>query len=121
MNRRLSATYRDWMEPPVWCGLFRPMSMLLLTAVVTGPTHAIARRWLAGQLPCPPHDYLDELAGAASAALSGTLARGRRPPRPVARYGRVRPEFVADDGSAIGQGVATAAILPLEAAGDRSL
>lgn len=120
MNRRLAAAYRDWMEPFVRRGLVRPMSMLLLTAVVTGPTHAIARRWLAGQLPHPLHDYLDELSDAALAALSGTPARGRSTPPPVARYGRVRLELVADDGTAIGQGVATAAILPPEVAADRS-
>jgi hypothetical protein len=38
------------------------MSMLVVNAVLTGPTHAIARRRLAGQVASPLYAYLDELA-----------------------------------------------------------
>jgi AcrR family transcriptional regulator len=115
LNRRLAAAYQDWMEPLVERGLIRPMSMLVLTAIVTGPTHAIARRWLAGQLPSPLHDYLDELAAAACAALSGTPAAARSARPPVAHHGRLRLELLSDDGSVVGEGEATAEILPLGA------
>jgi hypothetical protein len=87
------------------------MSMLVLNAVVTGPTHAIARRWLAGQVASPLYDYLDELADAACAALSGRPATVRRTQAPVARQGRLRLELVSKEGSVIGRGEATAEIL----------
>jgi AcrR family transcriptional regulator len=72
LNRNLAQAYREWMAPLVDSGRVRPMSMVVLNAVVTGPVHAIARRWLAGQLREPLSSYLDELADAATAALSGT-------------------------------------------------
>jgi AcrR family transcriptional regulator len=115
VNRKLAAAYQDWMEPLIERGLIRPMSMLVLTAIVTGPTHAIARRWLAGQLARPLHDYLDELAAAACAALSGTPAAAQTRP-PVAHRGRVRLELVSEDGNVIAEGQATAEIVPLPAA-----
>jgi AcrR family transcriptional regulator len=112
LNSELAQAYRDWMAPLVESGLIRPMSMLMLTAIVTGPVHAIARRWLAGQLGSPLHAYLDELADAASAALSGTPAISRRHPRSLAHHGRIRLELVSDDGSVIADGEATAELLP---------
>jgi hypothetical protein len=110
MNRRLAASYQEWLRPFLARGQARPMSMLVLNAIVTGPTHAIARRWLARQLTSPLHAYLDELADAASAALSGTPAKARRP-APAAREGRLRLELVSDEGSIVGRGEATAQIL----------
>lgn len=74
LNRDLAQAYRDWMTPLLQSGQVRPMSMLMVNAIVTGPVHSIARRWLAGQLRSPLHAYLDELADAACAALSGTGA-----------------------------------------------
>ena len=50
------------------------MPMLVVNAVVSGPTHAIARQWLAGQASEPLRSYLDQLADAAAAALSGPPA-----------------------------------------------
>ena len=82
--------------------------MLVLTAIVTGPTHAIARRWLAGQLSSPLHAYREELVAAARAALGGSAARARRRPHSVTRRGRVRLELLADDGSVLANGEATA-------------
>jgi AcrR family transcriptional regulator len=114
LNRNLAAAYRDWMAPLVERGQIRPMSMLMLTAVVTGPVHAIARRWLAGQLGSPLHVYLDELTDAACAALSGRPASSRRQPPPLARHGRIRLELVSDDGSVIADGEATAELQPPE-------
>ncbi len=115
LNRSLAQAYREWMAPLVESGKIRPMSMLMLNAIVTGPVHAIARRWLGGQLRSPLHDYLDELADAASAALSGTPASSRRHPRSLAREGRIRLELISDDGSVIADGEATAELLPARA------
>jgi AcrR family transcriptional regulator len=112
MNRRLAESYQSWLQPLIERGLVRPMSMLVLNAIVTGPTHAIARRWLAGQIDSALHEHLDELADAACAALSGAPARTRRASHLLARHGRVRLELVSDTGEVIGQGEATAEILP---------
>ena len=115
LNRNLAQAYRDWMAPLIDSGQIRPMSMLMLNAIVTGPVHAIARRWLASQLGSPLHAYLDELIDAACAALSGTPASSRRRPRSPARHGRIRLELLTDDGSVIADGEATAELLPVHA------
>jgi hypothetical protein len=112
LNRNLAQAYRDWMAPLLDSGEIRPMSMLMTTAIVTGPVHAIAGRWLAGHLGSPLHAYLDELADAACAALSGTPATSRSRPRSLARHGRIRLELVTDDGSVVADGEATAELLP---------
>ena len=49
-NRSLADAYREWMAPLVRAGQVRPMSMLMATAIVGGPAHAIARRWLSGEM-----------------------------------------------------------------------
>ncbi len=110
MNRKLAISYEEWLEPFIGRGQVRPMSMLVLNAIVTGPTHAIARRWLAHRLASPLHAHLDELADAAAAALSGTPSKDRRA-RPAARQGRVKLELVSADGNIIGRGEAVAEIL----------
>jgi AcrR family transcriptional regulator len=107
LNRELAAAYREWMAPLVESGEIRQTSMLVITALVSGPAHAIARRWLAGQVHGPLTAFADELAEAAWAALRGTQVRGR-PPRQVPRHGRVTVELLADDGSVVAQGQATA-------------
>jgi AcrR family transcriptional regulator len=112
LNSSLAGAYRDWMAPLIQSGQIRPMSMLILTAIVTGPVHAVARRWLAGQLNSPLHGYLDELADAAGAALTGTPARSSSAPRSLARRGRITLELVSDDNSVIADGEATAELLP---------
>jgi len=116
MNRKLAAAYQAWLAPLIERGRVRPMSMLMLNAIVTGPTHSIARRWLAGQVTTPLHAYVDELADAACAALSGTPARARHTAPLLARHGRIRLELISDDGDLIGQGEATAEIVAPAAA-----
>lgn len=111
LNRSLAEAYRQWMAPFVQAGQIRPMSMLMLNAIVTGPVHAIARRWLAGQLNSPLHSYLDELADAGCAAISGTPTTPTRPPHSLARHGRIRLELLSEDGSVIADGEATAELL----------
>ena len=112
LNRNLAEAYRDRVAALVES---RPDPSDVdadATAIVTGPVHAIARRWLAGQLGSPLHAYLDELVDAACAALSGAPASSRRQPRSLARHGRIRLELVSDDGSVIADGEATAELRP---------
>jgi AcrR family transcriptional regulator len=112
LNRSLADAYREQMAPLVERGQLRPMSMLMITAIVTGPVHAIARRSLAGQLGSPLHAYLDEIVDAACAALSGTPASSSRRPPSLARHGRIRLELVSEDGGVIADGEATAELHP---------
>jgi len=115
LNRKLADAYRQWMAPFVEAGQIRPMPMLVLAAVVTGPTHAIARRWLAGQARKPLHSYIDQLTDAATAALSGTPAAARRQRNATADHGRMRLQLVSGDGRIIAEGEATVDLLPLPA------
>jgi AcrR family transcriptional regulator len=121
MNVVLAAAYEAWLDPFVRDGQVRDASMLVLVAIVTGPTHAIARRWLAGQTPQPLSAYVDELADAACGALlpSTRPTRARRR-APVARRGRVRIELLAEDGRVMGEGEATTEISPPRAERSRT-
>jgi AcrR family transcriptional regulator len=77
LNRSLAAEVRRWMAPLAERGLIRPVPMLVVTAIVNGPAHAVARRWLAGQVPEPLTSYADVLARAACAALAADGAPGK--------------------------------------------
>ena len=125
-NRDLAAAFRQWMAPLVASGEIRPRPMLLTTAIVSGPAHSIAQRWLAGHLDRRPlTSFLDELTAAACAGLSGTpagagaagtagdsQAAAPGPRRPVPARGRVTLELLADDGSVVARGQATAPLGP---------
>jgi AcrR family transcriptional regulator len=113
INRELADAYRAWMEPLVARGQVRRLSMLVITAIVTGPSHAIARRWLAGEIAAPLTSYVDELTDAACAALAGAPAAKARPSRTSQpRRSRLRLELVADDGRVVAEGEATAELTP---------
>jgi AcrR family transcriptional regulator len=112
-NRDLAAAFRQWMAPLVASGEVRPGPMLLISAVVSGPAHAIAQRWLAGQLDRPLTSFLDELTDAACAGLRATPATAdtaRQPPAPgpAPARARVRLELIAEDGTVVAEGQATA-------------
>src|SRR5215467_8533745 len=101
------------MAPLVASGAIRPRPMLLTTAIVSGPAHSIAQRWLAGHLDRPLTSYLDELTTAACAGLSGTAAPGsarHARPAPAAHAdpapatARLTLELLADDGSVVSHG-----------------
>jgi AcrR family transcriptional regulator len=113
MNRRLSAAFRDWLAPLVESGRVRPMSMLLVNAIVSGPVHSIAQRWLSGQVSAPLRTYVDELADAACAALTGKpVSAGRKRESSAARQGRMRLEVVSDAGEVLAEGEAIAELRP---------
>ena len=118
LNRKLADAYRAWMAPFVEAGGIRPMPMLVLTAVVAGPTHAIARRWLAGQATGPLHSYQAHLTDAATAALSGTPAPSRRLRPAEPRQGQVRLRLTTADGGLISEGEATIELLPANPGAD---
>jgi AcrR family transcriptional regulator len=107
LNRKLSDAYLQWMEPLIQAGEIRPISMIVVNAVVAGPTHAIARQWLADQVSGPLHSYLEQLTDAATAALST-----RREYYTAVRNGRMQLQLVGDDGSVIAEGEAAVEFPP---------
>ncbi len=112
-NRDLAGAFRQWMAPLVASGEIRPRPMMLTTAIVSGPAHSIAQRWLAGQLDRPLTSFLDELTIAACAGLSGTAAPGGAGGASAApAKARVTLELLADDGSVVGRGQASARLGP---------
>jgi AcrR family transcriptional regulator len=79
LNRDLAAAFREWLAPFVASGEVRAAPMLLITAVVSGPAHAIAQRWLAGQVNRPLTSFVAALTDAAWAGLRGTATSGTEP------------------------------------------
>jgi AcrR family transcriptional regulator len=131
LNSGLAAAFKEWMAPLVRSGEIRPGPMLLITAVVSGPAHAIAQRWLAGQVDRPLTSFVDELTDAACAGLRATPATGapaagaapasgtpadgtpaREPAPPVPARSRVTLELLADDGSVLARSQASARLTP---------
>lgn len=113
LNRKLADAIKAWMTPLVRAGEMRSASMLLIRAIVSGPAHAIARRWLAGQLDCLPTELVDELADAAWAGLRGkpVPARGAARPDGGADFSHVTVELVSADGHVLARGRATAELV----------
>jgi AcrR family transcriptional regulator len=109
LNSDLAQAYRSWLNPFIATGEVRDLPMVVIVAVVTGPAHALAQRWLAGQLPDPLLDYAEDLTDAAVAALSGSPTAKSRRPRPP-RQGRIRLELVGDDGTILAEGDALATL-----------
>jgi AcrR family transcriptional regulator len=106
LNRDLADAYRDWMAPLIKEGKVRRMSMLVLSAIVTGPVHAIARRWLKGQLQTPLVAYLEELADAACAAVTGKASSVRTADQESTHSGRLKLELLSADGAVVANGQA---------------
>jgi len=98
------------MAPLVDSGAVRVTSMLMVTALVNGPAHAIARRWLSGQLDSSPLAFAEELADGACAALAGTRVRRRRE-SPAAGRARLTLELLSEDGELLAHGAAIAELL----------
>lgn len=119
LNRQLAAAFGERMAPLIESGEIRPTSMLMISAIVTGPAHAIARRWLAGQLERPLTEFADELADAAWAGLRGSQVRpraARDAQAAPAQQGHVMLELVSADGCIVARGQATAQLIPLSQA-----
>jgi AcrR family transcriptional regulator len=97
LNAELSAAFRAWMAPFAGRGELRVSSILMISAIVNGPAHALARRWLAGQLEKPLTAYVEPLADAAWAGLRGEPAGAPPARRPVSS--RITVELLDDDGT----------------------
>lgn len=113
LNRDLADVYQDWLAPFVVRGEAKDLPMTVVVAIVTGPAHAIAQRWLAGQLPGSLVQYADELIDAAVAGLSGVPSkRSRRHPQPT--QGRIRIQLLGAEGSIIAEGDAVAELIAVK-------
>jgi AcrR family transcriptional regulator len=121
LNRDVAVAFREWMAPLVDRGEIRTTSMLVISAIVNGPAHALARRWLDGGIKGTLTAFVDELADAAWAGLRGKPVPARaaeRVPRGSRttlepRTGRVTLELVTEDGSVLAQGHATTELVPV--------
>jgi AcrR family transcriptional regulator len=120
LNRDLATAFSEWLRPLVAGGEIRPASMLVISALVNGPAHAIARRWLAGHLDGTPSTFTEELADAACAALRGTRVRARAPQAGARQRGRVTLELVSADGDVLAQGQASTELVPLDSSAKAS-
>ncbi len=100
LNRELASAWREWITP---LDGVRFSSMALISAIVGGPAHAIARRWLAGNLDRRPTTYVEALTDAACAGLTGTPGPGRDL-RPAS--GHLMVELFDDDGAVVARGEA---------------
>jgi AcrR family transcriptional regulator len=121
LNRSLAAEVRQWVAPLAERGLIQPTPTLIVTAIVNGPAHAVARRWLAGQVHESLTSYADVLARAACAALSADAEPGdavsaaaSRPDTGLshAGCGRIMVELLDADGLVTGRGEATIRLAP---------
>jgi AcrR family transcriptional regulator len=107
LNRGLTEAYREWLQPFVSRGEARDLSTVIAVAIVTGPAHAVAQRWLAGQVRTSLLRHADDLINAAVAGISGTPTRRSRPQERPAQS-RVRVQLLNNDGSVVAQGDAIA-------------
>jgi hypothetical protein len=113
LNKDLSAAYREWLGTFTRTGEARDLPMTIVVAVVTGPAHAIAQRWLAGQIRGPLVGYADDLIDAAVAGLGGAPASRRRRARKPPAEARIRIQCMADDGALVCEGHAIAELTPV--------
>lgn len=104
LNRDLSAAYREFLARFIATGEVRDLPMTAVVAIVTGPAHAIAQRWLAGQIQGLVINYADDLIDAAVAGLSGKPTQSRRPTRPLPTQARVHLQLATDRGVVLYEG-----------------
>ncbi len=112
LNRDVTDAYRDWLSVLVERGEAKDLPMPVVVAIVTGPAHSIAQRWLLGQLPGSLLHYAEELIDAAVAGMSGVpTKRTRRPQQPA--QGRIRIQLLGPEGLIIAEGDAVAELIPV--------
>jgi AcrR family transcriptional regulator len=80
LNRATAEQVRDWMAPLARAGVIRDLPLTVLAALVNGPAHFVARRWLSGSLTARPTAFADVLADAAWAAIAPHRPRAVAPP-----------------------------------------
>ena len=69
LNRRFFAAVREWMRPRVGLGELRQLGPELVTALWIGPSHELARHWLANRSKASLQDAAAVLAEAAWRSL----------------------------------------------------
>ncbi|HVW43183.1 MAG TPA: TetR/AcrR family transcriptional regulator [Amycolatopsis sp.] len=111
MNAELGAGYLEWLEPFAARGEVLRLPLDVMVAIVTGPAHAIAQRWLAGGGQGSLLRHADVLAAAAAAGLGAPSTVVPQPPR--AATARIKVELVGDDGAPFAGGMAQ---VPLDGA-----
>ncbi|HLH90578.1 MAG TPA: TetR/AcrR family transcriptional regulator [Xanthobacteraceae bacterium] len=79
LNRATAEHVRDWMAPLAHAGVIRDLPLTVLAALVNGPAHFVARRWLSGSLSARPTSFADVLADAAWAAIAPHRPRAGAP------------------------------------------
>jgi AcrR family transcriptional regulator len=83
LNRTTAVHVRDWMTPLVRSGVIRNLPLTALAALINGPAHFVARRWLSGLATARPTSFTDVLADAAWAAIAPHRTRPSPAPRRV--------------------------------------
>jgi AcrR family transcriptional regulator len=84
LNRATAAHVRDWMAPLVQAGVIRDLPLITLAALVNGPAHFVARRWLSGLTTARPTSFGEALADAAWVAIAPHKTRPSPTPLPRA-------------------------------------
>lgn len=69
LNRGFMREMGEWIDGHVAAGRLRPLPVTLLYVIVLGPSHELARLWLAGRVREPIEDAAEALADAAWAAV----------------------------------------------------
>ncbi|WP_198026656.1 TetR/AcrR family transcriptional regulator [Bradyrhizobium sp. ARR65] len=82
LNRATAGHIRDWMAPLVKTGIVRDLPLTALAALVNGPAHFVARRWLSGLTTQRPTSFTDILADAAWVAIAPHRKRPSPTPLP---------------------------------------
>jgi AcrR family transcriptional regulator len=115
LNKDLATAYSQWLGPFVAAEAANELPMAVVVAIVTGPAHAIAQRWLSGQLRGPLGSYADALVDAAVAGLSGVPTSRRRRATLPHLEGRIHIQLVGDDGVVVAEGQGAADFTPAPA------
>ncbi|MBP2327756.1 AcrR family transcriptional regulator [Kibdelosporangium banguiense] len=103
MNADIGAAYVEWLEPFIARGDVLRLPLDVMVAIVTGPAHAIAQRWLADGGQGSLLRHADVLAQAATAGLGATpVPVPPSPHRPATA--RIRIELLDDDGAPLASG-----------------
>ena len=110
LNNDLADAYREWLAPFIASGEVRDLPMMIVVAIINGPVHAVAQRWLAGQVTGLLVSYADQLIEAAVAGLSGSPTAGSAPARRQPTTGQIRLTLTTEDGDVVAEGQAVTAL-----------
>jgi len=95
LNRTTARQVHDWMTPLVEAGVIRDLPLTVLAALINGPAHFIARRWLSGLNSARPTSFSDMLADAAWAAVAPHKPKAPTPPARMSPAARLEAAVLA--------------------------